>query len=146
MGKYLQEGNIEASILQFTMFKIVLKFGTHVLNKCVRFTDFSTPFRPPSQSLKLSSSSAAFCNSTSRTSPQHLNATMPEKSEKTEIQSATHNTTTGGLTNGSSSLSQTIKAKGECAKDMEADPNNQLRLASLGTVNLVQPVYKKNNA
>jgi hypothetical protein len=71
-----------------------------------------------------------------------MNATMPDISDKTAIKSTKHNTT-GGITNGSSALSQTVKAKYECAKDMKVYANHQLRQTSLATENLVQPVYKK---
>ena len=58
------------------------------------------------------------------------------------IKSTTHNTT-GGITNGGSTLSQTVKINDECVKDLKANSNHQLRQHSLGTENLVKPVYKK---
>ena len=87
------------------------------------FYSHSTPYRPPSQSLKLSSSTAAFCNSASRMSPQHHNATMPDVSLKTESKAIMLNNTI----HVSNDISHTSENKGNKSKVNEPKETNSLK-------------------
>ena len=74
------------------------------------------------QSLRLSSSTAAFCNSTSRMSPQH-NATMPDISLKTESKAIKLNNTIAV----SNDISHTSENKGIESKENEPKEANSLK-------------------